>query len=97
MLATFFTQEPVVDREALLARVSHKQSTQSSVGYWLKSTLVTPFAEFFSRNGVKLAASFLLFIFLFKIGEAFLGRMSLVGNNSLFYSRWYRQYPIWHL
>ena len=78
MLATFFTQEPVVDREALLARVSHKQSTQSSVGYWLKSTLVTPFAEFFSRNGVKLAASFLLFIFLFKIGEAFLGRMSIV-------------------
>jgi len=41
-------------------------------------TVVQPIAEFFSRNGVKLALSILAFIFLFKIGEAFLGRMSIV-------------------
>ncbi|MDV6328891.1 MFS transporter [Idiomarina sp. Sol25] len=40
--------------------------------------VVQPIGEFFSRNGVKLAFSILAFIFLFKIGEAFLGRMSIV-------------------
>ena len=46
-------------------------------------TLVEPFREFFQRNGVRLALSILLFIFLFKIGEAFLGRMSIVFYKEL--------------
>ncbi|WP_431688621.1 AmpG family muropeptide MFS transporter [Hahella sp. NBU794] len=45
---------------------------------WLLTTFIEPLAEFFRRNGVQLAASILLFIFLFKIGEAFLGKMSVV-------------------
>ncbi|MFD2633385.1 AmpG family muropeptide MFS transporter [Idiomarina piscisalsi] len=44
----------------------------------IKHTVVSPIAEFFTRNGIKLALSLLAFIFLFKIGEAFLGRMSIV-------------------
>ena len=34
--------------------------------------------SFFRRNGVAIAAAVLGFIFLFKIGEAFLGRMSVI-------------------
>lgn len=34
--------------------------------------------EFFKRNGLTLATFILLFVFSFKLGEAFLGRMSLV-------------------
>ena len=45
---------------------------------WVLVTVVTPFEEFFRRNGVKFALSILLFIFLFKLGEAYLGRMSVV-------------------
>lgn len=45
---------------------------------WLLTTLVAPIQEFFQRNGTKLALSILLFIFLFKLGEAYLGRMSIV-------------------
>ena len=45
---------------------------------WLLITIIEPFREFFSRNGVKIALLILSFIFLFKIGEAFLGRMSIV-------------------
>lgn len=45
---------------------------------WLLVTIIEPFREFFSRNGVKIALLILSFIFLFKIGEAFLGRMSIV-------------------
>lgn len=48
------------------------------ISAWLLVTLIEPFREFFSRNGVKIALMILGFIFLFKIGEAFLGRMSIV-------------------
>lgn len=48
------------------------------LGIWLLVTVVEPFREFFARNGVKFALSVLAFIFLFKMGEAFLGRMSIV-------------------
>ena len=42
---------------------------------WVQDTYVDAVAEFFRRNGVQLALGLLAFIFLFKIGEAFLGRM----------------------
>lgn len=45
---------------------------------WLLTTIVAPFEEFFRRNGVRFALSLLLFIFIFKLGESFLGRMSIV-------------------
>ena len=40
---------------------------------WLAVTVVEPFREFFERTGMKLGISVLLFLFLFKLGEAFLG------------------------
>ena len=42
---------------------------------WVRDTYLDAVAEFFRRNGVQLALGLLAFIFLFKIGEAFLGRM----------------------
>lgn len=53
---------------------------------WFVSTVVTPFSEFFSRCGLKLALSILLFLFSFRIGEAMLGRMSLVFYVELGFS-----------
>jgi MFS transporter, PAT family, beta-lactamase induction signal transducer AmpG len=53
---------------------------------WWGVTVVEPFAEFFRRNGVKLALSILAFIFLFKLGEAFLGRMSIVFYKEIGFS-----------
>ncbi|MEC8489697.1 MAG: MFS transporter, partial [Pseudomonadota bacterium] len=86
MCATCLANEPHIDREALLKKITAKDTKQSPVFHWIQTTLVTPFAEFFNRNGVKLAASFLLFIFLFKIGEAFLGRMSIVFYKEIGFS-----------
>lgn len=86
MLATCLSSEPQIDREALLQEIQGTSSSGQSLKSWLYSTVVTPFAEFFNRNGVKLAASFLLFIFLFKIGEAFLGRMSIVFYKEVGFS-----------
>ncbi|MCY4200587.1 MAG: MFS transporter [Gammaproteobacteria bacterium] len=45
---------------------------------WLDSSYFDAVAEFFRRNGMKMALAVLGFIFLFKIGEAFLGRMAIV-------------------
>lgn len=45
---------------------------------WIDRTYFDAVAEFFRRNGVALALGILGFVFLFKIGEAFLGRMSIV-------------------
>lgn len=45
---------------------------------WLAVTVVEPLREFFVRTGPRLGVSVLLFVFLFKLGEAFLGRMSIV-------------------
>ena len=53
-------------------RMGHKLTA------WLGVTLVEPLAEFFRRNGARFALSILLFVLLFKVGEAFLGRMSIV-------------------
>lgn len=83
---TLIANEPYIDREALLQKITRTTTNSSPFVYWVKTTLVTPFSEFFSRNGVKLAASFLLFIFLFKIGEAFLGRMSIVFYKEIGFS-----------
>ena len=52
----------------------------------LKTTVVEPLADFFVRNGLKLAISILIFVLLFKIGEAFLGRMSIVFYKEVGFS-----------
>lgn len=65
---------------------SHPVSAWHRLSIWLLLTVVAPFQEFFQRNGVRLALSLLLFIFLFKIGEAFLGRMSVVFYKELGFS-----------
>ncbi|WP_416391147.1 MFS transporter [Alloalcanivorax xenomutans] len=52
---------------------------------WLQSAVFAPFIEFFRRNGPQMAAVLLGFIFLFKIGEAFLGTMSIRFYNEIGY------------
>ncbi len=53
---------------------------------WTLTALIAPIQEFFSRNGLKLAFALLSFIFLFKVGEAFLGRMSVVFYKEIGFS-----------
>ena len=54
---------------------------------WLAGTVVGPLMSFFRRNGFAIAAAVLGFIFLFKIGEAFLGRMSLIFYKEIGFSK----------
>ncbi|OOF18680.1 MFS transporter [Salinivibrio sp. MA427] len=79
-LATLYVKEPESDREQRQDAATRHYLAQGYSGLraWLAVTVVEPFAEFFRRNGVKVALTLLLFVFLFKLGEAFLGRMSIV-------------------
>lgn len=54
---------------------------------WLTSTIVAPFVSFFRQNGVKVALAILGFIFLFKLGEAFVGRMSIIFYKEVGFSK----------
>ena len=45
---------------------------------WIAGTIAGPIMSFFKKNGFNIALAILAFIFLFKIGEAFLGRMSVI-------------------
>lgn len=53
---------------------------------WLITAMVSPLRDFFSRNGLKLAIALLAFVLLFKLGEAFLGRMSIVFYKEIGFS-----------
>jgi PAT family beta-lactamase induction signal transducer AmpG len=75
----FLTPKPVEDSvysERHLAASEDWEKEPSKP--FVYRTLIEPFTEFFTRCGFKLAFSILLFLVVFKLGEAMLGRMSLV-------------------
>lgn len=88
MLFTLFTGEPETQRDELQhqAEKRHAKVVNSKIAAWLTVTVVEPFLDFFRRNGVGVAVTLLLFVFLFKIGEAFLGRMSIVFYKEVGFS-----------
>ena len=62
------------------------ENEQLSLAEWFTNTFIKPFTEFFERCGKDIAIALLLFIFTFKLGEAFLGRMSLVFYKEVGFS-----------
>jgi len=54
---------------------------------WISGTIAGPIISFFKRNGLTIALGILGFVFLFKIGEAFLGRMSIVFYKEMGFSK----------
>ena len=54
---------------------------------WFYGTVVNPLLSFFKKNTLSVALAILGFVFLFKIGEAFLGRMSLVFYKEIGFSK----------
>ena len=54
---------------------------------WMSSTISGPIISFFKKNGFSIAISILAFVFLFKVGEAFLGRMSIIFYKEIGFSK----------
>ena len=72
--------------DVLLKRLSiNNQASKFLV--WLYGTIINPLVSFFKKNSFSVAVGILSFIFLFKIGEAFLGRMSIIFYNELGFSK----------
>jgi len=57
------------------------------IAAWFASTIASPIASFFRQNGTALAIAILAFVFLFKIGEAFVGKMSIVFYDDIGFSK----------
>ncbi len=54
---------------------------------WIFETIITPIYDFFKKNGLSIGIGILAFLFLFKIGEAFLGRMSLIFYKEIGFTK----------
>ena len=54
---------------------------------WIGGTLSGPIISFFKKNGFSIAIGILGFVFLFKVGEAFLGRMSIIFYKEIGFSK----------
>ena len=54
---------------------------------WLTGTIIGPVMSFFKKNSFQIALGILGFVFLFKIGEAFLGRMSVIFYKEIGFTK----------
>jgi len=73
--------------EELVASRLHMSGPLGRVVAWLGGTVVSPLMRFFVKNGVAISVAVLGFVFLFKIGEAFMGRMSLVFYTEIGFTK----------
>ena len=90
----FVREPPPAERIAAQAQDEHLVASRIDLSgrfgraaAWLAATVAGPLMSFFRRNGFAIAAAVLGFIFLFKIGEAFLGRMSLLFYKEVGFSK----------
>ena len=78
------------------SQVQTDKMIQSKIGYsnfatksfaWVTGTIVGPVLSFFKKNGFNIAIAILGFVFLIKIGEAFLGRMSVIFYKEIGFTK----------
>ena len=94
-IALMFVHEPQPTERQEAQRITDK-NIQNKLGAsnfatksvaWIGGTIAGPIISFFKKNGFKIALGILGFVFLFKIGEAFLGRMSIIFYKEIGFSK----------
>ncbi len=94
-IGLMFVHEPItLDRsqkqnetDQLIQNKLGSQNILTKVIAWISGTLGGPVVSFFKKNGFSIALGILGFVFLFKIGEAFLGRMSVIFYKEIGFSK----------
>ena len=94
-IGLMFVHEPIsTDRkisqkktDQLIQNKLNSQNIITKILVWIAGTLGGPVISFFKKNGFSIAIGILGFIFLFKIGEAFLGRMSIIFYKEIGFSK----------
>ena len=94
-LGLLFVQEKITN-ERLDAQHKNDDAVKNNLRFfgslatpisWILGTVVGPLLSFFRKNGYTIGIYIISFIFLFKIGEAFLGRMSIVFYKEIGFSK----------
>ena len=88
--------EEKVNQQQIHEQLKNEENFKKSISYnnifiniisWFGSTIGGPIISFFKKNGFQIALCILGFVFLFKIGEAFLGRMSIIFYKEIGFSK----------
>ena len=94
-IALLFVKEPINNRrqnkqketdKTILKKLRSKNIFTNFLAY-VAGTIAGPIISFFKKNGFTIAIGILGFVFLFKIGEAFLGRMSIIFYKEIGFSK----------
>jgi len=80
-------QESQKRTDQMIAEKLGSSGTLARSAAWVSGTVAGPVVSFFRLNGFKIALGILAFVFLFKIGEAFLGRMSIIFYKEIGFSK----------
>ncbi len=75
------------ETDELIQNKLGSQNALTKIIAWISGTLGGPVVSFFKKNGFSIALGILGFVFLFKIGEAFLGRMSVIFYKEIGFSK----------
>ena len=94
-IGLMFVNEPIeTDRQAkqretdqLIEKKLGSNNLVTNFIAYITGTIGGPIISFFKKNGFAIAAGILAFVFLFKIGEAFMGRMSIVFYKEIGFSK----------
>ena len=94
-IGLMFVHEPIqTDRQAkqketdqLIEKKLGSNNFVTNFIAYITGTIGGPIISFFKKNGFAIAAGILAFVFLFKIGEAFMGRMSIVFYKEIGFSK----------
>ena len=86
---TLSAEKQNIHREAdkLISSKFKKENIFTQLISWIGGTISGPIISFFKKNGPSIAIGILGFIFLFKVGEAFLGRMSIIFYKEIGFSK----------
>ena len=75
------------ENDKLISNKFNDKNIITNLITWVGGTLSGPIISFFKKNGFSIAMGILGFVFLFKIGEAFLGRMSIIFYKEIGFSK----------
>jgi len=75
------------ENDKLISNKFKNENIFTKLATWIGSTIGGPIISFFKKNGFSIAIGILGFVFLFKVGEAFLGRMSIIFYKEIGFSK----------
>ena len=80
-------QDKQKETDKLISSKFEKKNLLTQFLTWIGGTIGGPIISFFNKNGFSIAIGILGFVFLFKVGEAFLGRMSIIFYKEIGFSK----------